>query len=159
MYPKSNSFKMVGLAGVLLGSIMLTGCATKVGKSVGDLLNPFDETPDTELGDRSSKALMETSGGSQAQQARHALEVMGTYRSAQAPEPYYPVVQPAEVRLMWVPDHLNRAGDLVPAHYYYLKVLSDRWAVQDAFELERQLNEKSVEGSATPWVYGDTKRK
>jgi hypothetical protein len=40
---------------------------------------------------------------------------------------------------MWVPDHLNAHGDLVPAHYYYLKVLQDRWALQDAFELQGQL--------------------
>jgi hypothetical protein len=55
---------------------------------------------------------------------------------------------------MWVPDHLNKAGDLVPAHYYYLKVRDDYWAVQDAFEMERQLHEEDGSGSsATPWVY------
>jgi hypothetical protein len=79
---------------------------------------------------------------------------------------------------MWVPDHLNRHGDLVAAHYYYLRVMNDRWAVQDAFELEAQINNNSGidyapsggggagggpsgsygtsgggSGGATPWVY------
>jgi hypothetical protein len=44
---------------------------------------------------------------------------------------------------MWVPDHLNAHGDLVPAHYYYLKVKKDSWALQDAFELEAQLGSSS----------------
>ena len=111
--------------------------------------------------------------------ARQALEVMGTYRRAMAPQPYYPVIQPAEVRLMWIPDHLNKFGDLVPAHYYYLNVLGDRPAVQDAFEVESQLGATSKaiggggpapvaqpsgdlgtssSGSSTPWQYQDSKR-
>jgi hypothetical protein len=65
---------------------------------------------------------------------------MGAYRRAQAPQPIYPVVRPAEIRLMWIPDHLNRLGDLVPAHYYYLRVLSESFEVQDAFDNERILN-------------------
>jgi hypothetical protein len=54
---------------------------------------------------------------------------------------------------MWVPDHLNSHGDLVPAHYYYLKVKKDEWAVTDAFELESQLNGgASGAGSAVGYV-------
>ena len=136
-------------------TVLLAGCSS----SAFEVLNPFAENPEVELGKRDNKALLEQGTESnQAEQARHALEVMGNYRSAQAPEPYYPVLQPAEVRLMWVPDHLNKSGDLVPAHYYYLKILSDRWAVQDAFELEKQLGDESGSGdSATPWVYGNKK--
>jgi hypothetical protein len=62
---------------------------------------------------------------------------------------------------MWIPDHLNKSGDLVPAHYMHVRVLGDRWAVQDAFELEEQLNVNTPGSSngATPWVYlGDKKR-
>lgn len=134
---------------VLLGAV---GCSS----SAGDLLNPYAESaPESTLGERSNRALLDGDGhGSKSEAARHALDVMGSYRRAQAPQPTYPVVQPAEVRLMWVPDHLNRAGDLVPAHYYYLRVLNDRWAVQDAFDLERQLHQGSNgAGSATPWIY------
>lgn len=136
-----------------------------------DALSPFQDPgpPKEHVGDPTNKTLLdETSAGgsTQSQNARAALEVMGNYRSAQPAQPTYPVMQPAEVRLMWVPDHLNKYNDLVPAHYYYLKVMEDRWAVQDAFEMEQQLNASTKggggggAGGATPWVYGDpTSRK
>ena len=144
---------------LFLALVLFSGCAS----SVIEAINPFNDSDEnSELGDRNTDAIM--GGGSendQAKKARHALEVMGSYRSAQAPEPYYPVMQPAEVRLMWIPDHLNRSGDLVPAHYYYLKILPDRWAVQDSFEIEKQLSGESggssEESGATPWVYGTQK--
>jgi hypothetical protein len=132
-----------------------------------DALSPFQDPgpPSEHWGDSSNKTLLEEvgggtdAGGGQAANARAALQVMGNYRAAQPAQPTYPVVQPAEVRLMWIPDHLNKNGDLVPAHYYYLKVLDDRWAVQDAFDFESQLNATTKgEGGATPWVYGDTKK-
>ena len=83
-----------------------------------------------------------------------AFEAMAKYRKAHTPEPAMPVIKPAVVRLMWIPDHLNRNGDLVPAHYYYLKVLSDSFAVSDAFELEEQLNGPRGSNSGNiPFVY------
>lgn len=127
------------------------GCASKA----ANLLNPYDESPDVELGERNSKAIMDdgSDGGGPADNARHSLEVMKSYRAALLPEPNYPGMYPAVIRLMWIPDHLNGHGDLVPAHYYYLNVLPDRPAVTDAFELERQLDVGSAAGgSATPWV-------
>lgn len=136
---------------LLLGLSLLF--ATSCANTGADLLNPFAEDG-AEYGERNSSAILGASGiESEESLARNALEVMGSYRRAQAPQPAYPVIQPAEVRLMWVPDHLNRAGDLVPAHYYYLKVLDDRWQVQDSFELERQLGDGSMPTSV-PWVYG-----
>ncbi|MCC6934040.1 MAG: hypothetical protein IT292_12450 [Deltaproteobacteria bacterium] len=138
---------------LLVSLLVFSGCSSSFFES----LDPFNDSDDgNELGQRSTDAIMGAgSDNDQAKKARHALEVMSSYRSAQAPQPYYPVMQPAEVRLMWVPDHLNRSGDLVPAHYYYLKVLPDRWAVEDAFELEKQVSGgTSEESSATPWVYG-----
>ena len=90
-------------------------------------------------------------------EARQALQAMASYRRTHNPEPVNPVVQPAVVRLMWVPDHLNKHGDLVPAHFYYLKVLSDRWAVQDAFELESQLHGSGSAQSTVPFVYANEK--
>jgi hypothetical protein len=55
---------------------------------------------------------------------------------------------------MWVPDHLNKVGDLVPAHYYFLRVRDSHWAVTDAFEIEKQLNTgTSGVAAARPWVY------
>ena len=127
----------------LMMAAVFSGCS-----SVSEFLNPFHEppTPEAQLGDRSDKALNETEGKSD--KARAALEAMSEYRNAQTPKPYDPVMQPAVVRLMWVPDRVNTHGDLIPAHYYYLKVLSDRWAVQDAFELEAQLN-KGGSGKAS----------
>lgn len=128
------------------------GCA--VAGPAADELNPYGEGNQVDvLGNRDASAILGSSGGGgkEAERARHQLEVLGSYRRAQAPQPTYPVIQPAEVRLMWVPDHLNRNGDMVPAHYYYLRVLNDRWAVQDAFELDLQyqgLDPATIGGAA-----------
>lgn len=130
---RTNSLVILGL----LAS--LTGCG-----SIGNVFNPFYEPP-TEvalLGDKNDRAL-QGEGGGKAEAARAALEASATYQRAMAPQPVNPVLQPAIVRLMWVPDHLNSHGDLVPAHFYYLKVLKDRWAVSDAFELQSQLGGES----------------
>ena len=136
------------LLGLLTAALISAiGCSQN-----GGSMSPYAENEVSGLGQRDNKAILDDSGGAESDHARHALEVMGSYRRAQAPQPYYPVVQPAEVRLMWVPDHINRAGDLVPAHYYYLKVQGDRWAVQDAFELSEQLDAGSA-SSATPFIY------
>lgn len=147
------------------------GCAF-VGPAV-DEIDPFGQGNTVKAqGNRDASALGGGGGaGKEAEAARHALEVMGTYRRALPPEPTYPVVRPAEVRLMWIPDHLNRFGDLVPAHYYYLRVSPDMWAVTDAFELDQQLQDSgnggggaastygssASYGSATPWVYKEEK--
>lgn len=136
---------------------LITSCGGMFGRAA-DKLNPFDNSsvPENAYGTRDLSPLLNQGGSvdSDSERARHALESFSTYRRAHAPQPAAPVVMPAEVRLMWVPDHLNKAGDLVPAHYYYLKVMDDRWAVQDAFELEGQLNvDSGSAGSATPWRY------
>lgn len=135
------------LVSVLL--MNLAGCAAS-----SRVLNPFyeDPQPEAHLGENNDRALNEA--GSKEETARKALEAMTQYRSSQAPQPVNPVMQPAVVRLMWVPDHLNRHGDLVPAHYYYLKVLGDRWAVQDAFELEQQLNGGQNRSVGVPYSTG-----
>ena len=124
-----------------------TACSGKAFNAI----NPFSESG-PQRGERSNKAILNGGNNSQESQARNALEVMNTYRRAQAPQPYMPVIQPTEVRLMWVPDHLNKAGDLVPAHYYYLKVLNGRWNVQDSFDLEQQLEGPNSRSSRTPFV-------
>jgi len=120
---------MKQLINLLVGTgfcLALSACGAGQG---ADILNPYADSSTASLG-------------------------VANNRRAQAPQPGYPVVQPAEVRLMWIPDHLNKYGDLVPQHFYYLKVLDDRWAVQDAFDIERQLNEGDEgQGGATPWVY------
>ncbi|HMO02716.1 MAG TPA: hypothetical protein PKD37_07100 [Oligoflexia bacterium] len=130
----------------LLGIIFNISCA-----KISPVLNPFAEEPAPEAlyGERSDRAL--NSGQAKGDSARKALEAMATYRRAHLPEPVNPVIQPAVVRLMWVPDHLNKNGDLVPQHYYYLKVLNDRWAVTDAFELEGQLQSGSG-SSNVPYI-------
>ncbi|MCS6893997.1 MAG: hypothetical protein NZO16_05485, partial [Deltaproteobacteria bacterium] len=71
------------------------------------------------------------------------------------PAPYKPVVRPAVIRLMWVPDRLNRHGDLIPAHYYYLKILNDSFVLEDAFEVNAMLNAttKGPGSGGIPFIY------
>lgn len=171
---KVNMNRVIRFGLVALTSCMM-GCA--VAGPAADEINPYGEGNAVQtLGNRDASALQNAGGGGSkaAINARHALEVMGSYRKSQAPQPAYPVIRPAEVRLMWVPDHLNKHGNLVAAHYYYLRVMNDRWAVQDAFEIEEQLKYNpgtggggpratgpsttygaggGGAGSATPWVY------
>lgn len=136
-------FRLILLAVLLC----FTACA-----SMSRVLNPFYEAP-TEValkGEANDHAL--NPDKQKGDTAREVLEQMGTYRAAQMPQPNNPVIKPAIVRLMWVPDHLNRNGDLVPAHYYYLKIKGDSWAVQDAFELESQLNGPGGAVSSVPYI-------
>lgn len=135
-----KSFKLTALT--ILCSVTLSACG-----AAGNMLNPFYETPGeiAYKGQPNDHALKDGAGGKE-ESARAALEHMASYQRSLDPQPVHPVVQPAVVRLMWVPDHLNKHGDLVPAHYYYLKVLSDRFAVQDAFELEGQLKRSTGGG-------------
>lgn len=133
----------------ILSLLMLNGCS-----AISRTLNPFYEAPSEEalLGEPNDHAL--TTDKDAIDTARSALETMASYNRAHTPQPVNPVLQPAVIRLMWVPDHLNKNGDLVPAHYYYLKVLDDRWAVSDAFELESQLKNGGPGASSNiPFVY------
>ncbi|MCB0338334.1 MAG: hypothetical protein KDD53_01965 [Bdellovibrionales bacterium] len=138
---------------VVLLSATLSACSNS------GSLNPFapELTPQAKLGQRNDHALDDSRKG--VDKAREAAEQMASYQRSHTPQPVNPVIQPAVVRLMWIPDHLNSHGDLVPAHYYYLKVLSDRWAVTDAFELEGQLSPKGASSSNAesnlPYVYSD----
>jgi len=144
----TNFIPTRAIVAVLALSLSACSAATNV-------LNPFYEPPAPValLGEKNDHALNQ--GGTNQESARAALNAMATYQRARDPEPTNPVMQPAVVRLMWIPDHLNKSGDLVPAHYYYLKVLRDRWAVTDAFELESQLNGPSGASSNLPFVFGD----
>lgn len=141
--------KAIRLAMIPLMAVLMTGCSgmTKV-------LNPFYETPSevAYFGEKNDAALNEAGNSGKGEKARAALEAMGTYQRSLPAQPQNPVMQPAVVRLMWVPDHLNSHGDLVPAHYYYLKVKRDSWALQDAFELEAQLG-SSTNGNASSVGY------
>ncbi len=134
------------LAALVLG---LTGCS-----SVSQIFNPFYETPSevAYFGEKNDAALNNEAGSGKAGKAREALEAMASYQRALSPQPNNPVMNPAVVRLMWIPDHLNSHGDLVPAHYYYLKVKKDSWAVTDAFELESQLGASTGNASSIGYV-------
>ena len=131
-----------------------TGCSA-IKKSADKNLNPFTDETTNVYGTRDPLSLSNGGRGGSAETARKALRALRSYQRTQAPQPAAPVINPSIVRLMWVPDHLNRAGDLVPAHYYYLKVKDDDWALQDAFDIEDQLNRgRGPRGSsATPWVF------
>ena len=104
--------KVATLVIPLLASLC-SGC-----NQVGNILNPFYESPSevAYFGEKNDAALND-SGGGKATRAREALEAMSSYQRTLSPQPNNPVIQPAVVRLMWVPDHLNSHGDLVPAHY------------------------------------------
>lgn len=133
----------------ILATFGLSACGA------GNYLNPFYQEP-SNIAMGGSSNDHELDGSGKEGSARQAFEQMASYQRERAPQPYNPVVQPAVVRLMWVPDHLNSKGDLVPSHYYYVKVLSDRWAVKDAFELESQLG-ATTSSSSLPYVYGGNK--
>jgi len=135
--------------GALCGTMLLSASACT---SVSNAINPFyeDPAPEAMLGDRNDHAL--SGEKSKSDTARQALEQVASYQRAHSPSPAKPVMQPAVVRLMWVPDHVNRTGDLIPAHFYYLKVLKDRWAVDDAFELEGQLSPRGGSSASIPYV-------
>lgn len=143
--------KKIKLFGITVILIACTGC-----NAISNTLNPFYEEPKPNalLGERTDAAL--NGDVTQGQSARQALDSLSTYQRAQLPSPNKPVINPAIVRLVWVPDRLNRFGDLVPAHYYYLRVIQDRPAVTDAFEIEAQLNGPNGKSNATsgmPYVY------
>ena len=134
----------------------LSGCAT-----MGNIFNPFYDPPSPGAlqGERNDNALYEGGGGSGGAQEgpRKALDALGTYQRAQLASPVKPVVNPAVIRLMWIPDRLNKNGDLVPAHYYYLRVKDEIFNTQDAFEIEAQLG-KSGGGTASssmPYYEGE----
>ena len=154
----------------------MSACATSAGNSIADSINPYAADESQGLGQRNTSALTGGGGGGQsAEDARKALENLSKYQRASAPQPVYPVMRPAEARLMWIPDHLTLDGNLVPAHYYFLKVTNDVWQVQDAFEVEGQFDNISNGGGdygaggaapigggagyggATPWVYKEGK--
>ncbi len=126
---------------------LLSACGT-----IGKVVNPFYEPPsDMALqGEANDDAL--NPDNNKGKQAREVLEQVGSYQAALPPQPVNPVMKPAVVRLMWIPDHLNSYGDLIPAHYYYLKVLDERWNLQDAFELESQLNNGATSTSNLPYI-------
>lgn len=141
---------------LLVGHLMVCFLAACSGPA-SDLVDPYAEGGNG-LGQRNNQAILtggEAHAGGHEEKARHALEVLGSYRRAQEPQPYHPVMNPPVVRKMWIPDHLNSHGDLVPSHYYFLMVRGAYWGVQDAFEIEQQLdvNGQGNNGGAVPWVY------
>ena len=51
--------------------------------------------------------------------------------AALGPEaPYLPLVQPPEVRRVWVTAHLNREGDLIAGHWVYLMLEPSSWLLR-----------------------------
>ena len=51
--------------------------------------------------------------------------------AALGPEaPYLPLVQPPEVRRVWVTAHLSEAGDLIAGHWVYLMLEPSQWVLR-----------------------------
>jgi hypothetical protein len=44
--------------------------------------------------------------------------------------PYTPVMQPPQIQRVWVPDQLNRHGDLVSGHWVYLLLERGQWSLE-----------------------------
>ena len=54
--------------------------------------------------------------------------VLETSPAALGPEvPYLPLVQPPEVRRVWVTAHLNDEGDMIAGHWVYLMLEPSSW--------------------------------
>jgi hypothetical protein len=136
---------------VLLLLLMLSGCSSR---TLQNFFNPFYEEPTQHAlaGELNDEAISNRTN--RAQDARAALEKLATYQRQHLPQPANPVMRPSVVRLMWIPDHLNKFGDMVPAHYYYLKVLDEQWQLQDAFDIADQLNHPHETSSVIPYVEG-----
>ena len=48
--------------------------------------------------------------------------------AALGPEtPYLPLVQPPDVKRVWVTAHLNEAGDMIAGHWVYLMLAPSSW--------------------------------
>lgn len=148
-----------GLIIACLASLTLTGC-----NSVSNALNPFYDPPSPVAlkGERNDAALYNNGGSGTAENsARQALDSLAHYQGAHYASANKPVMNPAVVRLVWIPDHLNSHGDMVPAHYYYLKVKDDQWALQDAFEIDAQLGRSGggTASSTLPFYQGEDLKK
>lgn len=51
--------------------------------------------------------------------------------AALGPEvPYLPLVQPPEVKRVWVTAHLNQEGDMIAGHWVYLMLAPSQWVLR-----------------------------
>ncbi|MCB0320343.1 MAG: hypothetical protein KDD60_05400 [Bdellovibrionales bacterium] len=142
--------KLLSTTLLIVASFAVTGCT-----SIGNALNPFQDPPSPEAFKGSPNDHALRSESNKIEVAREQLEQIGKYPRAHQPQPQNPVIQPAVVRMMWVPDHLNSQKDLVPAHFYYLKVLDDQWAVTDVFERQDLVSQGKGAASALPYTSGN----
>lgn len=54
--------------------------------------------------------------------------VLESSPGALGPEaPYLPLVQPPDVKRVWITAHLNEAGDLIAGHWAYLMLRPSSW--------------------------------
>ena len=94
------------IVAVLLMGLLIVGCTPK----------PYMGKPrdlHAEMGPRSDPV--------EAPKLTPSLAALG-------PEaPYLPLVQPAEVRRVWVTAHLNEAGDMIAGHWVYLMLEPSQW--------------------------------
>ena len=54
--------------------------------------------------------------------------------------PYLPLVQPPEVRRVWVTAHLNEAGDMIAGHWVYLMLEPSSWLLKGYTRTARSLS-------------------
>ncbi|MDE0205744.1 MAG: TraV family lipoprotein [Candidatus Tectomicrobia bacterium] len=57
-----------------------------------------------------------------------ALEPSGVVLGPEAP--YLPLVQPPEVKRVWVTAHLNAEGDMIAGHWVYLMLEPSSWLLR-----------------------------
>ena len=79
-----------------------------------------------------------------------AAPQLGEAPGALGPEaPYLPLVQPPEVRRVWITAHLNDSGDLVAGHWVYLMLEKSQWFLrgyEGPKELRLQLPPRAAPG-------------
>ena len=102
------------------------------------------------LGQRNNHALIGNSGVSLLSREERR-QILHRKLAGNTAQPYHPVVYPAQLRLLWIPDRLNDK-DYIPDNYYYLRITNDIFATEDLRDLETQLFEETDSKSNVPWI-------
>ncbi|MDE0208035.1 MAG: TraV family lipoprotein [Candidatus Tectomicrobia bacterium] len=62
-----------------------------------------------------------------AGEALQAPSLEATQRALGPEAPYLPLVEPPDVKRVWITAHLNEAGDLIAGHWAYLMLRPSSW--------------------------------
>lgn len=81
---------------------------------------------------------LEAASSGRADSANYIKENLKINQAFGYVKPYVPVVQPADIRLVWVPTHKSKSSSevLVSGHWVYLMVKEPRWFI-DTIESDK----------------------